>query len=102
MPKYQTFQYAIKKYGKYEQSKNHSNSRLLLGARLRIQEGQELVTIYASRPKQVAKNPKVFRLKTNLKETLIIRNATINGHPEKVRLRVNTDRMGLVAKKGWG
>lgn len=89
IPRYNQFQYGIKKYGKYESIKENQEKIFLAKGRIRIRSGSSGRFIYYHPPVKIEGPFNRFRLSTNQDEQIYSQSLRFKGDPITIRMMTN-------------
>lgn len=103
MPKYKTFQYSIKQYGKFNADKSDKNTNfLLLKARIGIRSGDTIKWVYSSGPTPIKGKREKLRLTSNKGERIIQDFINLDSDIDKIRIKTNFNKEYIYSERGWG
>lgn len=102
MPKYTTFQYSIKQYGRFDSDNVSTDTNFkFLQARMCIYVNGKEVWIYSTKGITVNGKKNKFRLKSNKNEIIYQESFQIHGNRDKIRIKSNKDDY-IYSMRGWG
>lgn len=102
MPKYTTFQYSIKQYGRFDVEKSGRLTNLdFLKARIGVPINGKMVWIYSTGPLKIKRKVNRLRIKTNTGEVLYQETFNLKGNKDKIRIKSNREDY-IYSTRGWG
>ena len=102
MPKYTTFQYSIKQYGRFDSEIKDSDTIFnFLASRMCIYVKGNPIWIYSTKGITLKGKKSRFRLKSNKNEIIYQESFQIHGNRDKIRIKSNKDDY-IYSMRGWG